>query len=117
MGPNPPPTLAAVPPVLGLPLLQQWARTAAPAVPGVASLSELRLLHLLLQWARTAAPAVPGAVSLSELQSSFLSTSDCSSRARNKTPNTRTKIGKLFFDILTIKIIRASVKLGSQLWC
>merc|ERR1712129_37554 len=81
VGPNPPPTLAAVPPVLGLPLLQQWARTAAPAVPG--------------------------AVSLSGLQSSFLSTSDCSLRARNKTPNTRSKIGKLFFDILTIKIIRA----------
>ena len=98
MGPNPPPTLAAVPPVLGLPLLQQWARTAAPAVPGIASLSELLLLHLL-QWARTAAPAVSGAVSLSELQFSFLFTSDCSSRARNKTPNTRTHRGKLFSNL------------------
>jgi len=65
-------------------------------VPGVASLSELLLF---LQWARTAAPAVPGAVSLSELQSSFLFTSDCSSRARNKTPNTRTHRGKLFSNL------------------
>ena len=94
MGPNPPPTLAAVPPVLGLPLLEQWARTVAPAVSGVTSLSELLLIHLL-QRAHTAAPAVPGAVSLSELQISFPNTSDYFPKARNKTPNTRTLRGKL----------------------
>ena len=48
---------------------------------------------------------------------SLPTSSDCSSRGLGKTPNTRTKIGKLFFDILPIKIIRARVKLGSELWC
>merc|ERR1712129_307469 len=34
---------------------------------------------------------------------SLSSSSDCSSRGLGKTPNTRTKIGKLFFDLLKIK--------------
>ena len=72
----------------------QWARTAAPAVPGAVSLSELHLLHLLFQqWARTAAPAVPVP---SASQSCTFFSFDHITRGLAKDSHTKTWIDELF---------------------